>query len=431
MELYRFFLECDAITTDSRDIQLLVDSGRKVMFFALKGENFDGNKFALTALEMGALYAIADDKTLPAQEGLIVVDNVLGSLTELARHHRSQLSHIHLAITGSNGKTTTKELICAVLNKKFKCYATSGNFNNHIGVPLTLLRTPSNADFSIIEMGANHRSEIAHLAAIAQPQYGLITNIGKAHLEGFGGGDGVKRGKGELFDYLEEHNGTAFYLSESEPLCELIKEHPKLTNVPYTIVDIIVQEGDVLSVKYNDTIIHSQLVGDYNAYNIRAAIAVGAYFGVSVEKIKEAIENYIPSNSRSQMVIKGNCRIVVDAYNANPSSMELSINNFDAIHAEHKVLIVGDMKELGNYSLEEHISILKKAERLKSPDIEFYFVGQEFQKALSVHQLSKKYEWYNDAATLSEQLNKKNFDNKLILIKGSNSTRLYSLIECF
>lgn len=431
MELYSLFLECDAITTDSREVKLLVESGRKVMFFALKGENFDGNRFAAQSLEMGACYAVADDKNLPQQQGLILVDNVIESFSELAAHHRKQLTHTHLAITGSNGKTTTKELICAVMSKKFNTYATRGNLNNHIGVPLTILRTPKDANFSIIEMGANHRLEIAALSTISQPDYGLITNIGKAHLEGFGGGDGVKLGKGELFDYIDEHNGTIFYLTESEPLCELIMEHPNLKNVPYSIVDTIVLQGEMLSVKYNDTVIHSQMVGDYNAYNIRAAIAVGEYFGVSIDNIKEAIENYIPSNSRSQMVIRGNCRIVVDAYNANPSSMELSINNFDTLNAEHKVLIIGDMKELGNYSLEEHIMVLKKIEKLKSPEVELYFVGKEFDNALSAHKLSKKYRWFKDAASLSEHLHEEDFNNKLVLIKGSNSTRLYSLIECF
>lgn len=430
-ELYSCFLRCDAITTDSREVALLVERGLKVMFFALKGENFDGNKFAVPSLELGAVYSVTDDHSLPHSEGLIFTENVLDSLTLLATHHRKQLSHTHLAITGSNGKTTTKELLCAVLNKKYNCYATKGNFNNHIGVPLTILRTPKNANFSIIEMGANHRGEIAHLAKIGAPSYGLITNIGRAHLEGFGGVNGVKLGKGELFDYLESYGGTAFYLLESESLCELIAEHPKLKNEPYSIVDIIAQHGEMLSVRYKDTVIKSQLVGDYNVYNIRAAIAVGEYFGVSLENIKSAIEEYIPSNNRSQLIVKGTCRLVVDAYNANPSSMELSIRNFDTLDALHKVLIIGDMKELGNYSLEEHIKILKTIEGMKSKSVELYFVGEEFGLALKAYNLHIKHKWFKDTVSLAEVLNSGNFEHKLILIKGSNSTRLSSLIECF
>lgn len=430
-ELYNCFLECDMVTTDSREVAILVDHGFKVMFFALKGENFDGNKFATASLKTGALYAVVDDPSLEPATGLILVENVLDAMTQLATHHRRQLSHPHLAITGSNGKTTTKELMCAVLNKKYDCYATFGNLNNHIGVPLTILRTPTSANFSIIELGANHRGEIAHLAAIAAPAYGLITNIGRAHLEGFGGEKGVKLGKGELFDYLEQHCGLAFYLSESEPLCELIEEHPSLKNESYSIVDVIALEGDLLSVKYKDVVIKSQLVGDYNIYNIRAAIAVGEYFGVSLEDIKSAIEEYVPSNSRSQLVVKGSCRIVVDAYNANPSSMELSIKNFDTIKADEKVLVIGDMKELGTYSLEEHIGVLKSIEAMKSTNVDLYFVGQEFQGALTKYKLSKKYEWFRDAASLAERINDENFDNKVILVKGSNSMRLSSLLECF
>lgn len=430
-ELYNCFLKCNIVTTDSREVTFWVEHEAKVMFFALRGENFDGNKFAIASLEAGAAYAVVDDPSLAPTEGLIFVENVLDAMTQLAMHHRHQLSHPHFAITGSNGKTTTKELMHAVLNKKYDCYATHGNLNNHIGVPLTILRTPASANFSIIELGANHRGEIAHLAAIAAPAYGLITNIGRAHLEGFGGEKGVKLGKGELFDYLEQHCGLAFYLSESEPLCELIEEHPSLKNESYSIVDVIALEGDLLSVKYKDVVIKSQLVGDYNIYNIRAAIAVGEYFGVSLEDIKSAIEEYVPSNSRSQLVVKGSCRIVVDAYNANPSSMELSIKNFDTIKADEKVLVIGDMKELGTYSLEEHIGVLKSIEAMKSTNVDLYFVGQEFQGALTKYKLSKKYEWFRDAASLAERINDENFDNKVILVKGSNSMRLSSLLECF
>lgn len=431
-ELHSYFLECDIITTDSREVKEFVDKGKKVMFFALKGENFDGNKFVLPSLSMGAKYAIADDNTLPITKDILFTDNVLKTLTELATYHRQTLSHTHLAITGSNGKTTTKELILAVLSKKFRCHATVGNLNNHIGVPLTILRTPKQANFSIIEMGANHKREIAQLCEIAMPTCGIITNIGKAHLEGFGGNEGVKKGKGELFDYLEEHQGTAFYLAESSPLSELIQEHPKLLNIEYTITDILeISSKERLSVQYNNETIESQLVGDYNIYNIRAAIAIGEYFEVSAFDIKEAIEGYIPNNNRSQLIERKNCRLVVDAYNANPSSMDLSISNFDSIDAPSKVIILGDMKELGEFSLEEHITILKLLENLKSKDLEFFFVGDEFHSALTKYRFKHPYKWFKDALSMSEQINNNNYDNKLILIKGSNSTRLSSLIECF
>ena len=433
--LYEYFNECNAITTDSREVKELVDKGEKVMFFALKGDNFNGNKFAIKSLEMGAIYAVVDDNELSSTDGLIVVNDVLTTLTELATYHRSKLKFPHLAITGSNGKTTTKELTQVVLSKNYKCHATFGNLNNHIGVPLTILRTPKDADFSIIEMGANHRDEIAHLAKIAQPTHGIITNIGKAHLEGFGGGDGVKLGKGELFDYISKNNGTAFYLSESEPIVDLISKYSTLNSVEYTIADITKitndKESEKLTVGYFDNIIKSQLVGDYNIYNIRASIAIGEHFGVTPNDIKEALESYIPTNNRSQLIEHNGYHIVIDAYNANPSSMELSIKNFDSINSKDKIIILGDMKELGTYSLEEHINILKISENMKSENSTFYFVGEEFEDALNKYEFTQKYFWFKDALSLSENIEMCEYKDKWILIKGSNSTRLSSLIKCF
>lgn len=431
-QIYNAFLACDTITTDSREVEILVGRSLNVMFFALKGDNFDGNQFALAALAGGAKYAVVDDKHLAPCEGLILVDNVLATMTDLATYHRNRLTHTHLAITGSNGKTTTKELIQAVLSRKYRCYATSGNFNNHIGVPLTILRTSRDAEFSIIEMGANHLNEIASLALIAQPEYGLITNVGKAHLEGFGGGDGVKRGKGELFSYLSEHHGTVFYLLESTPICELVEEYDLVKGgVGYSIVDTVALLGDFLTVRYKDVTIKTQLVGDYNIYNVRAAIAVGEHFGVSLEDIKRALEDYMPTNNRSQLVSVGSCRIVVDAYNANPSSMDLSIKNFDRLSAEHKIMIIGGMKELGDYSSEEHIEVLKTIESMKSSDIVIYFVGSEFSEALTRYNFKMKYHWFKDAVSVAEYINNNKLTNSLVLIKGSNSNRLSSLINCF
>lgn len=432
--IYDCFLECDAITTDSRDVKSFVEKGKKVIFFALKGDNFDGNMFILSALSMGAKYAVTDDMTLIDRDGLIKVSNVMQTLTELAVHHRSTtLKHTHLAITGSNGKTTTKELLLAVLSKKYSCHATFGNLNNHIGLPLTILRTPHNSNFSIIEMGANHEKEIAHLANIAKPDYGIITNIGKAHLDGFGGIEGVKRGKGELFEYLYSNKRTAFYRRDDYLLSELIERYPGLDSISYSMTDTCKVEdgGEELTVKYNNSKIKTSLVGDYNLYNIRAAIAVGEYFGVSLEYIISAIENFVPSNNRSQLVKTKWCNLVVDTYNANPTSMELSIKNFDLLEACGKVIILGEMKELGKFSLQEHINILIILENIKSADSEFYLLGDEFKEALNSYNFTKDHIWFSEVSSLCDHIKKMEYRDKLIFIKGSNSTRLSTLIDCF
>lgn len=427
--LYKLFLECDTLLTDSREVEPLAKMGKSIIFFALKGENFNGNNFVVPVLQSGAKYAVTDNKELVEVEGAILVDDVFAALTELACVHRANLKHTHLAITGSNGKTTTKELLAAVLNKKFNCYATKGNFNNHLGVPLTILRTPESANFSVIEMGANHCGEIAYLCNIASPDFGLITNIGKAHLEGFGGAEGVKRGKGELFDYLESNGGKAFYLRESEPISELVAEHSSLENIAYSVSDIAVLEGEKLTVRYGDTLISSNLVGDYNLFNIRAAIAVGEYFGVDLVDIKAAIEEYLPTNNRSQMVIRDDYRIIVDAYNANPSSMKLSLENFDKMEAENKIIIIGDMKELGDYSLNEHISILKQVENMSSSVSEVIIIGAEFAASLKEYSPKFNHSWFSDIIGVSSYISPEKCSSSLVLIKGSNSTRLFKLLE--
>lgn len=342
--LYEIFCTSKGVQTDSRKVQ------KGEIFFALRGDNFDGNRYATAALEKGAVAAVVDDESVAVDERYVVVPNVLTALQELAHHHRKTLSIPFLAITGTNGKTTTKELTAAVLSKRYRTCYTQGNLNNHIGVPLTLLSIPLDAEFAIIEMGASARGEIALLANVAEPDFGLITNIGRAHLEGFGGVEGIRKGKGELYDYLAAHGGMALYRKDDDELDAMVAEREGLKNVGYSMQ---LAEGVV-----------SNLVGDYNRFNIAAALAVGDYFGVAKEDALRAIAEYQPSNNRSQSQKTERNLLTVDCYNANPSSMGVAIaNHAMTSHAEypHKVLILGDMLELGEWSAEEHSRILAEA----------------------------------------------------------------------
>ena len=417
--IYQHFLSSTGITTDSRNI---VSGG---MFFALKGERFDGNTYAGKALEMGASCAVIDDPEYFSGSGCILVEDVLFSLQELARHHRQQLSIPLIGLTGTNGKTTTKELIARVLSKKFRTHATIGNLNNHIGVPLTILGIRENTEIAVIEMGANHPAEIAHLCSISMPVYGLITNIGKAHLEGFGSFEGVIRAKSELYEYLDKTGGTAIVNSDNELLMGLSKHLNRLTygsdRSAGTRAEII-NSLPFLVINWKGTQIDTQLYGDYNFENIMAAICLGEIFGVTDEDIAEAITSYIPSNSRSQLLATASNRIFLDAYNANPSSMLASVNNFERQPGKGKVLILGDMLELGSAAYEEHVKILRT---IGSKFETVLLVGPEFMKAST----GLPYHVFNNTAEASDWLKDNPIEGKDILVKGSRGIALENLID--
>ncbi|MGE5107634.1 MAG: UDP-N-acetylmuramoyl-tripeptide--D-alanyl-D-alanine ligase, partial [Sphingobacteriales bacterium] len=380
-QLYSIYLKYPSIQTDTRKLK------EGDLFFALKGENFNGNLFAKQALERGAAYAIVDEETGTTDERIIKVDDVLNTLQQLARHHRLQFTIPFLAITGSNGKTTTKELIHAVLSSQYKTYTTEGNLNNHIGVPLTILKIKKDAEMAVIEMGANHQKEIASYCTYALPNFGLINNCGKAHLEGFGSIEGVRKGKGELYDYIRSNNGTIFINSDYDYLIEMSKGIEK--KISYGTTDdettghLLESEPFLKIVITSDeaiATIQTQLVGDYNLPNVLAAVSVGKYFKVATDKIKTAIENYTPSNSRSQLIEKGSNKIILDAYNANPTSMKAAIENFAKVHADKKVLLIGAMAELGKESVAEHTDIIKLISQYNWDKVAL--VGGDFAKTL-------------------------------------------------
>jgi len=425
-ELYNKFKSCSEISTDSRNIT------KGCMFFALKGGNFNGNKFANDALKQGANYSIIDEKEFAVNDNCILVNDVLETLQELANYHRKQIKIPLIAITGTNGKTTTKELLTTVLQAKFNVKSTSGNFNNHIGVPLTLLGFTSDLDYGIVEMGANHPKEIELLCKIAEPDYGLITNIGKAHIEGFGSFEGVINTKNELYSYLKGNNKTIFYNSDNEILRGLIADYKNTEK--YCVTDSCNTNGKVLSaspmvkVEYsvNNTSveINTNLVGTYNLENIVVACTIGSYFNMSLSEIKNAIESYIPTNNRSQLVEKGTNKIIVDAYNANATSMTNAIENIVAIESKNKVLVLGDMLELGSLSEQEHKNILELVEKLGFTNA--YFVGSEFYK-----QKNNKYKFYKNTIELKAFLSENKITDSLILLKGSRGIGLEVLLEGF
>ena len=417
-KIHEIFLTCESLVIDTRKVQ------DNTIFVALKGDRFDANTFAKEALEKGASFVIIDNDEFLIDERTILVDNSLIALQELATFHRMYLNIPIVALTGSNGKTTTKELINVVLEKKFIVKATLGNLNNHIGVPLTLLSFNKNTEIGIVEMGANHQKEIDFLCKITQPDYGYITNFGKAHLEGFGGVEGVIKGKSEMYDYLIENHKIAF-VNLDDPLQKLKTE--SLERATFSSIDknattyiTSIEANPLVKIKYNGTEINSNLIGLYNANNVNCAITIGKYFGVSDAQIKAAIESYVPENNRSQLLQKGSNEIILDAYNANPSSMEVALKNFIQLdNSKNKIVIVGDMFELGNESLKEHklmVSILEK-----QSEIECYFVGEDFY-ANKIEGLN--FYFYKTFEDFSSHLNKDNFENKLILIKGSRGMAL-------
>ncbi|HEY6062499.1 MAG TPA: UDP-N-acetylmuramoyl-tripeptide--D-alanyl-D-alanine ligase [Chitinophagaceae bacterium] len=421
-ELYHIYLKHPSVQTDTRKLK----SGD--IFFALKGDHFNGNDFARQAIDKGAIYAVIDEIEFEIPGKTILVDDVLAALQLLARYHRQQFSIPFLAITGSNGKTTTKELIHAVLSSAYITYTTEGNLNNQIGIPLTLLKIKNDAEIAVIEMGANHQKEIASYCFYTLPTHGIISNCGKAHLEGFGGVEGVKKGKGELFDYLRSQNGTVFVMWDYDYLREMSKgisaiikygtadadiEGQVLKNIPF--IEVAISKGAKISS------IKTQLVGDYNLPNVLAAVAVGKYFKVPDDKIKAAIENYSPSNSRSQLLEKGTNKIILDAYNANPSSMKLAIENFANLAADNKVLMLGGMAELGDESLNEHKAIVDLIRQYHWKTV--VLVADDFL------QFDHPFIKFNNASEAREWLQQQHFENTYLLIKGSRSIQMEKVLE--
>ena len=420
--LYEIYQQYPSIQTDSRKIK----AGD--LFFALKGPNFNGNLFAKQALDAGAAYSIVDESSVVKDERIILTDDVLQTLQLLARHHRRQFKIPFVAITGSNGKTTTKELVHAVLSSKYKTYTTQGNLNNHIGIPLTILQVKKDAEMAVIEMGANHRGEIAAYCQYTLPTHGIITNCGKAHLEGFGGIEGVKKGKGELYDFIRETGGTVFAMWDYSYLREMSKGIATVIKYGTTEADYvgnILQAEPFLSVSMSNGVmipdINTKLVGDYNLPNVLVAVAIGDFFKVPQEKIKEAIELYTPSNSRSQLLNWKSNQIILDAYNANPSSMKLAIENFAHLHADKKLLLLGGMAELGKESIQEHESIVDLIKKYKWSDVAL--VGGDFQK---INHPCKK---FNNAQEAGQWLNRLELTNAYLLVKGSRSMQMEKVLE--
>ena len=421
-ELYKLFLQYPSIQTDTRKLK------EGDLFFALKGPNFNGNEYVTDALNLGAPFAIAEEISSLPDPRIIKVKDVLKALQELARYHRQQFNIPFIAITGSNGKTTTKELVHEVLSTTWKTYTTEGNLNNHIGIPLTLLKIKKDAQIAVIEMGANHQKEIEEYCGYCLPTHGIITNIGKAHLEGFGGLEGIKKGKGELYDHLRENKGTAFVMWDYDYLREMSKGIKKIltygtldanitgkVRTNSTLLEISITKGiDIETIK-------TQLVGTYNLPNVLAAVAVGHYFKVKANNIKKALENYVPSISRSQLIEKGTNKIVLDAYNANPSSMKAAIENFAMMEGRTKVLVLGAMMELGAESLYEHQSIIDTIGGYTWDRV--ILTGGDYKK------LDHPYTYFENSTKAGDWYKQQHFENTLILIKGSRSMQMEKVIE--
>lgn len=423
-KLYSIFKQYPIVVTDTRKIV------PNSIFFALKGANFNGNKFAKSAIEKGCKYAVVDEKEFAVNDSCILVDDVLTALQELAREHRRSLGIPILAITGTNGKTTTKELVNAVLSKKYKTFATQGNFNNHIGVPLTLLSMTEETEFGVVEMGANHPEEIKFLCEIAEPNFGIITNVGKAHLEGFGSFEGVKKTKKELYDYLQGR-GKVFVNCENDHLMGMLNDQEIysygnseeadskakfLQAAPYLVLEL-------RSPKIGKLYIKTKLIGGYNFENALAAVTVGRYFDIRESDIKVALENYEPSNNRSQLKKTEKNVLFLDAYNANPTSMGVAVNNFADLPMKNKLVILGDMLELGEDSEKEHQQLI---DLLKERALEnVYLVGDIFSKVNNENQ----YKTFLKADEVAYILEKEEVKNHYILIKGSRGIQLEKLVE--
>lgn len=420
--IHNLFLKCSSVSIDTRKIEA------NSFFVAIKGERFDANTFAKEALDKGASYVVIENEDYFIDQRTILVKDSLIALQELSKFHRQYLKIPIIALTGSNGKTTTKELINVVLAKKFKTKATIGNLNNHIGVPLTLLSFSKETEIGIVEMGANHQKEIAFLCEIAQPDYGYITNFGKAHLEGFGGLEGVIKGKSEMYDHLILNSKTVFVNQDDAIQEEKTRLMTRITfsekNKNTTVFINSITANPFVVIETLQTVMQSHLIGLYNANNINAAITIGNHFGVPIHDIKVAIEAYIPENNRSQMMVKGSNEIVLDAYNANPSSMTVAIENFIQLDKPKKIIIIGDMFELGAESFEEHKAIVNFLNN--NSNFECHFVGKDFF-ANSIQ--NEHFHFYNTFEDFTQYLSSVKLENKTLLIKGSRGMALERTLE--
>ncbi|RIV35715.1 UDP-N-acetylmuramoyl-tripeptide--D-alanyl-D-alanine ligase [Flagellimonas lutimaris] len=418
-ELHALFLAYPKICTDTRKIS------ENCLFFALKGPNFNGNAFAQDALDKGAAFTIIDEEAFSTSDKTILCQDVLKTLQELATYHRNHCKAKVISLTGSNGKTTTKELINSVISKKYKTIATQGNLNNHIGVPLTLLSIKEDTEIAIVEMGANHQKEIEFLCNITQPDFGYITNFGKAHLEGFGGVEGVIKGKSEMYDYLTSHNKYVFLNADDQIQKEKLDSYTKKIGFStsdhqyYNIKFLGIDPYVVLEAE--GTRINTQLIGKYNFPNCCAAILMGKYFNVPLQDIKLAIEAYQPQNNRSQILSKNGFNIVLDAYNANPTSMKAALENFASMDSSQKSIIIGDMFELGTTASEEHQTIADLTEELKFDNV--YLVGENF---FGIKTSFNKFKSFDD---LKEHLEKKPLEKGTLLIKGSRGMALERVLD--
>ena len=421
-EIYSIYKKNSGITTDSRNIP------QNSIFFSLKGDNFNGNTFAQKALENGAAYAVVDEIKYKINNQYLLVADGLQALQKLAKFHRTQLKTKVIGITGTNGKTTTKELIFSVLSTKYKTFATQGNLNNHVGVPLSVLSIRPETELAVIEMGANHIGEIAELCKISQPDLGLITNIGKAHLEGFGSYEGIIQAKSELYNYLKNKTNSIFINVDDDILRKISQHMQKIeysisseSNCfakeifcnPFVNINIEIQQKQLL--------IKSQLIGAYNTQNIMAAVCIGNYFGIDLDNIKSAIENYKPTNNRSQFTRTEKNQLIVDAYNANPTSMEATLKNFSELQMENKTAIIGDMLELGKDSVNEHQAIIFLLKKYNFNQV--ILVGKIF------HSLDSEFNSFNSTEETYSWLQKNPVKNASVLIKGSRGIRLEKLIE--
>jgi UDP-N-acetylmuramoyl-tripeptide--D-alanyl-D-alanine ligase len=422
--LYEIYKAHPQVQTDTRKLQ------KGDLYFALTGPNFNGNEFAVKALEQGAAFSIVDEPINTSndlQDRIILVEDVLTTLQALAKFHRQQFTIPFIAITGSNGKTTTKELVYTVLASHFKTYTTQGNLNNHIGVPLTLLSIPKDAEIAVIEMGANHQKEIESYCAYTLPSHGMITNCGKAHLEGFGGVEGVKKGKGELFDFLRAHNGTVFLMQDFDYLVQMAQGIQHIIGYGKEQGQIqgdAIDHNGMLSVQINKGVeiasIRTHLVGNFNLPNVLAAVTIGKYFKVPTEKIKAAIENYEPTNSRSQLVQWNNNEVILDAYNANPSSMKLAVENFAKLNKPNKMVCLGGMRELGIDTLMEHQMLIDQLKQTNWEQV--ILVGSEFKPC------DHNYLYFDTVIEAKAWLQAQHLKGYTLLIKGSRGIQMEQLI---
>lgn len=426
-KLYSYYLSHPLISTDTRNIS------DGCLFFALKGDNFNANTFAAEALNNGAAYVIIDDENYAIDERCLLVDDVLNALQNLARYHREQLNIPVIGLTGSNGKTTSKELINAVLKEEFKTFATHGNLNNHIGVPLSILSISQDVEIAIIEMGANHQKEIELLSSIAQPTHGIITNVGMAHLEGFGGFEGVKKGKAELYSYLKKTNGYVFLNRNNNHLMDMATS-AHLNKIIYygtdngnTIKGHLISSDPFIAIEWTNhdltTTVTTNLTGTYNFENLLAAICIGDFFDMSPENINKGLSNYLPKNNRSQLTETDKNKVICDFYNANPSSMSVALNNLKSLSSPYKVAILGDMFELGAESAAQHQLIAKQA--LENNFKEVIFIGKLFFALKD----EMKATFFEDPSEAAAYLQSKNISDALILLKGSRGMKLERLFQ--